>query len=106
MRVIQRIDSDAYREQTLDWRNSASHSIAPRFDVGLTRIHKRLVGLPVEGKSRVIYTLGGTDPLDLSHAYRGCAHQFELARAAMAEVEQLIDAVDEAVISSSGGEQM
>lgn len=103
------VDDTAFRRLTFDFRNQASHSIAPRLEAGFTQMVKRriepfqdmvrqpdgaflLVADPARGV--VSYGFGGTPPLPLSNASAlvGSAH-----RKARAAVEAYLALVAEIV---------
>ncbi|MBK9027932.1 MAG: hypothetical protein IPN98_08815 [Propionivibrio sp.] len=79
--ALQSLDSESYRQQTFDYRNRASHFIAPRLELGevqfVTRSivpATRMVQQPdgsyrqkeIDGKKVVAYDLGGIRPLTLN----------------------------------------
>lgn len=90
-----RLDDKPYRDETANYRNLASHFIAPRIALGLTRAVSRQVVLatkleaqpngryeavPVQGKMVVSYGFGGTEPLDEEIARCGNLAQYRKAR--------------------------
>lgn len=91
---LYRLDDMATRQATSDFRNRASHSIAPRFSRGITRTVTRTVvqatrievngdgsfrDVPISGKTAVSYGIGGIEPLDLDHVYAVNLNQFDIA---------------------------
>lgn len=94
--ALRSIDEDDYLELTRNFRNLASHAIAPRLTVGHTRLIVRGV-LPatthdqqpngtykdtrVPGKQMVSYGLGGTAPLHMPVIYEANLAEFVKASA-------------------------
>lgn len=91
------VDSQAYRLSTRNFRNLASHAIAPRFEFGYTNLVTRSIvpasNLVLQGsgtysavddpsKKHVVYSFGGTPPLDLREVL--AANTVEYMRAAQA----------------------
>lgn len=89
------LDSHGYRKLTYNFRNRASHGIAPRFSVGFTSIVTRTrqqamkleqqpngtyKDVPVPGKLSTCYSFGGTPPLSMQDAWSANLDQFEHAR--------------------------
>lgn len=94
---LQTVDDDAYRELTFDYRNRASHAIAPRFELGHAQTITRLVeqakrmekqadgtyqDVLVPGKMMVGYGYGGTPPLNMEQAQKENLGQFGRALSA------------------------
>ncbi|MBK7324868.1 MAG: hypothetical protein IPI89_01630 [Propionivibrio sp.] len=90
------MDSESYRQQTFDYRNRASHFIAPRLELGevqfVTRSivpATRMVQQPdgsyrqkeIDGKKVVAYDLGGIRPLTLNEIIEtnSCEYHFAIA---------------------------
>ncbi len=80
---------------TGDFRNRASHGIAPRFSVGITstvtrtrqqatKLERQPDGtykdMPVPGQLSTGYGVGGTEPLSMQQAWTANLAQFEHAR--------------------------
>lgn len=80
---LTKLNSPDYKRQTADYRNLHSHTIGPRLGIGETQFVKRSIGEAEElvdnedgtaqwkkipGKLSVIYSFGGTPPLDLDQA--------------------------------------
>lgn len=95
MGLLQSIDDDAYEDVTKDFRNRASHAIAPRFTFGevgfVTRRSVQKMTLEIQsdglwkevavpGKLSVVYGFGGTPPLDMATIWAVNLEQFNLAR--------------------------
>jgi len=95
MASLRKIDDEAYRNVTSDYRNQNSHSIGPRLGIGITRTVVRSVKqatmmskqpdgkymlTPVLGKMSVSYGLGGTEPLDMEKAHAANLDQYRRAR--------------------------
>lgn len=95
MSSLREIDDGHYRRETSDYRNLASHSIAPRLGIGITRAVVRSVvqatemteqadgtfkATPISGKMSVSYGFGGTPPLDMERARTVNLEQFQRAR--------------------------
>lgn len=94
--ALQSLDSESYRQQTFDYRNRASHFIAPRLELGevqfVTRSivpATRMVQQPdgsyrqkeIDGKKVVAYDLGGIRPLTLNEIIEtnSCEYHFAIA---------------------------
>lgn len=92
--TLKKLDDPSNRHATSDFRNRASHTIAPRFSRGITRAVTRAVvqktrfeprgdgyfhDVPIPGQVSVSYGFGGTDPLDLNQVREANVNQFELA---------------------------
>lgn len=91
---LRRLDDKSTRAATLDFRNLASHSIAPRFSIGVTRLVTRRIEQAtrmeqkkdgffyktfIPNETTVCYTLGGTSPLDFDHMFDINLKQFDIA---------------------------
>lgn len=91
---LRQLDGAATRTATADFRNRASHSIAPRFSRGITRAVTRTIvqatriqedgsgvarPVPIPGAFAVRYSHGGTEPLDLDRMRLVNLAQFEIA---------------------------
>lgn len=89
------LDDRGYRALTGDFRNRASHGIAPRFSVGITstvtrtrqqamKLEQQANGtykdVPVPGQLSTSYGVGGTEPLSMQDAWTANLAQFEHAR--------------------------
>lgn len=92
--ALRKLDDQSNRHATSDFRNRASHSIAPRFSRGITRTVTRAVvqatrmepkgdgyfhAVAVPGQISISYGFGGTDPLDLNQVREVNVQQFEVA---------------------------
>jgi len=109
VQAIGQLDDRDYRALTGDFRNRASHGIAPRFSVGFTsmvtrarkqatKLEQQLGGtyidVPVPGKLSTSYGFGGTPPLSMQDAWTANLAQFEHARRAFdAYIELLAQAM-------------
>jgi len=95
MASLRKINDEAYRNVTSDYRNQNTHSIGPRLGIGITRTVIRSVAqatmmskqpdgtyMPtlVPGKMSVSYGLGGTEPLDMEKARAANLDQYRRAR--------------------------
>lgn len=95
IQALGQLDDRGYRRLTADFRNRASHGIAPRFSVGytamVTRTREQATALeeqadntfklvPVPDKMWTSYGFGGTPPLSMEHARETNRAQFECAR--------------------------
>ncbi len=93
--AICRMDNEAYKDATSDYRNRSSHTIGPRLGLGTTRTVTRTVvpatrlergsdgsfhEISIPGKMCVSYGFGGTPPLDLDAVRIENEGQFKLAR--------------------------
>jgi hypothetical protein len=94
--ALGRLDDRGYRRVTVDFRNRASHGIAPRFSVGITSIVTRTrvqaialeqqpdggyLDVPVPGKLATSYGFGGTEPLSMEEAWKANLKQFTCGQA-------------------------
>lgn len=94
VQALGQLDDRGYRALTGDFRNRASHGIAPRFSVGITstvtRTRQQATKLeqqpngtykdvPVPGKLATSYGFGGTPPLSMQDAWKINLAQFEQA---------------------------
>ncbi len=99
------LDGKTFKRETFNFRNRASHSIAPRLEQGFTQMVTRIVGpfetlVPQSGgtfelvldpkRLAVYYGFGGTPPLALDVAATLVADEYKKARAA---VEAYLDLV-------------
>lgn len=106
---LQSIDEDDYLELTRNFRNLASHAIAPRLTVGYTRMVVRRVvpatkmlqqpdgtykDEPIPGKQQVSYSFGGTDPLQMRAVFAANLAEFEKASACF---HAYVDVLDKAL---------
>jgi hypothetical protein len=95
MSMLKKLDDQAYRRRTFDYRNLSSHTIGPRLVIGHTRTITRNVEqamelkeqengfyfeVPIAGKMRVSYGFGGTPPLNINDVRLANLEQFKLAR--------------------------
>jgi len=95
MASLRKIDDQAYRNLTSDYRNRNTHSIGPRLGIGMTQAVVRSVEqttelsrqpdgkyllTPVPGKVSVCYGFGGTEPLDMEMARAANLDQYRRAR--------------------------
>lgn len=95
IQALGQIDDRGYRRVTADFRNCASHGIAPRFSVGYTAMVTRsrvqattlkeqpdntFREVAVPERMTTSYGFGGTPPLSMQHAWETNRAQFELAR--------------------------
>lgn len=95
VQALGKLDDRSYRKQTGDFRNLASHGIAPRLSVGITstvtRAREQAMKLeqqpdgtykdvPITGKLSTSYAFGGTAPLSMHDAWMANVVQFEHAR--------------------------
>jgi len=92
---LRKIDDEAYRNVTSDYRNLNTHSIGPRLAIGVTRTVVRSVEqattmskqpdgtflpVPISGKMSVRYGFGGTEPLDMETVHTANLNQYRCAR--------------------------
>lgn len=95
MIALQNLDGKSYADTTGNFRNKASHALAPRFTLGfvetVTRHRRQAIKIqvgvdghpseqPVPDKMSAVYTIGGTPPLDMDVARLSNLAQFELAK--------------------------
>ena len=98
-------DCKAYRDLTFDYRNLASHGMAPRFEFGYTNfVHRAVVPkseivLNADGtysvnesstKTALSYALGGIPPLMLREMHAVNQSEFDHARAAFEAYRDLL----------------
>lgn len=111
--AIRRLDDATYRQATSNFRNLASHAIAPHFQLGLTNtVVRRVVPTTTlvaqaDGSYReavvpnslsVSYGVGGTGPLAMCDMLDLALKQFSNAKACFAVYAALLDeALDEMV---------
>jgi len=103
--LLHRIDDDAYRKTTFNYRNRAAHAIAPSLAIGhvgfisrqvvqATKLQMQLDGsyrdMPVPGKMVVSYGFGGTPPLDMEAARIANLEQYRRARACFEHYRRLL----------------
>lgn len=97
IQTLGQLDGKGYRRITADFRNRASHGIAPRFSIGhtalVTRAREQATTLeeqpdmsfevvPVPDKMATSYSFGGLPPLLMRQAWEANRAQFECARRA------------------------
>jgi hypothetical protein len=107
MSALQSIDGHDYRDLTSNFRNLASHAIAPRLIVGHTsavvrevRTATHLVEQPdgtfrvevIPGKRQVSYGFGGTPPIPMRTVFDHSVTEFEKARGCFFAYVELLDA--------------
>lgn len=107
MASLSALDDDTNRRATADFRNRASHGIAPRFSVGYTHTVSRsvtqamrpqeqedgrLLEEPIPGRLSVWYGYGGLAPLSLSDLWTTNCSQFRTAEACFAAYISLMNA--------------
>jgi hypothetical protein len=95
VQALEKLDDRGHRGLTADYRNRASHGIAPHFSVGytalVTRTREQATALekqadgtfrlvPVPDKMATSYGFGGTPPLSMEHARETNRAQFDRAR--------------------------
>lgn len=92
--ALQALDGDDYETATKDFRNRATHAIAPRFTYGETEFVTRiweperferqkdgsLRPVEVPKKLQLSYAFGGTGPLDMDATWAVNVEQFNLAK--------------------------
>jgi hypothetical protein len=94
--ALSRLNDEAYRHETTDYRNQVSHAIGPRLGLGVTNQVTRSIEqaealveqpdgtwipTPIPGKVAVSYAFGGMDPLDMERARTANVDQYLRARA-------------------------
>ena len=95
IQALGQLDDRDYRQVTSDFRNRASHGIAPRFSAGITSMVTRTrvqatkseeqpdgsyLVVPVPDKMATSYDFGGTEPLSMDEAWKANLKQFTRAR--------------------------
>lgn len=103
--ALQSMDSETHRQQTYDYRNEASHFIAPRVEFGEVQFvtrrikpYSELVEQPdgtfklIErhGKTCVSYGFGGIRPLTLAEIIETNSQEYDFAVAALAAYSDLL----------------
>lgn len=102
---LEKLNGKEYIAATSDYRNLISHTIAPRFELGFTRLVTRTVVpaqqleqaedgthnvVQVPGKVSVSYGFGGTPPLSLDKVWMANLEQFNLAKVCYQEYLALL----------------
>ena len=113
-------DCKAYRDLTFDYRNLASHGMAPRFEFGHTNSVRRAVVpkseivLNADGtysvdesstKTALSYAFGGTPPLKLREMHAANQSEFDHARAAFEAYRDLLRELLDAIRSAAAAAQ-
>ena len=113
-------DCKAYRDLTFDYRNLASHGMAPRFEFGHTNSVRRAVVpkseivLNADGtysvdesstKTALSYAFGGTPPLKLREMHAANQSEFAHARAAFETYRDLLRELLAAIRSAAAAAQ-
>lgn len=112
MKAIHDLDSDMYRDATLNYRNKASHFIAPRLEEGEVELITRRV-VParklveqsdgtyqqeeIPGKKAVSYGFGGVRPLTLDEIIDVNLREYYLATAGIDAYSALLMEMMEAI---------
>ena len=117
---LTKADSKAYRDLTFDYRNLASHGMAPRFEFGHTNSVRRAVVpkseivLNPDGtysvdesstKTALSYAFGGTPPLKLREMHAANQSEFDHARAAFEAYRDLLRELLDAIRSAAAAAQ-
>ncbi len=107
MIALRRLDSEKHRQATLDYRNKASHFIAPRLEFGEVHLVKRRLQsrsesdelqkfmsdiFPVKDsqEARVVYEIGGVRSLSLVEIVEINSQEYEFAVAALEAYSDLL----------------
>jgi hypothetical protein len=105
MAALQSLDSEAHRQKTFDYRNEASHFIAPRVEFGEVQfVTRRREPFPelvkqADGTARLIehperkcvaYGFGGIRPLTLAEIIETNSQEYDFAVAALAAYSNLL----------------
>lgn len=108
LKELSTLDSESYRQETLNFRNRASHAIAPRFRFGVTNFVTRSIGprtdmilqpdgtyLEIESTTEkaVSYAFGGTPPLDLHEVARLSLGEYIKAVATFYSYQSLLEEI-------------
>lgn len=103
--ALRNLDSDAYRLETLDYRNAASHFIAPRLEIGEVQFVTRQIKLFSElveladdtfqlvdnpDRKCVSYGFGGIRPLSLGEIIEANSREYDFAVAALEAYSNLL----------------
>ena len=117
---LTKADSKAYRDLTFDYRNLASHGMAPRFEFGHTNSVRRAVVPKTEivlnpdgtysmnegsTKTAVSYAFGGTPPLKLREMHAANQSEFDHVRAAFEAYRDLLRELLDAIRSAAAAAQ-
>lgn len=105
LNALRSLDSENYRQQTFEYRNQASHFIAPSLELGEVQIVTRSV-VPathmiqqadgsyrleeIAGKKAVSYAFGGTRPLTLAEIIEANSREYGFAVATMQAYSDLL----------------
>ncbi len=102
---LRSLDSKEYRQQTYNFRNRASHFIAPRLELGEVEFVTRSVETSekmvlqadgsyrmeeVPGKTSIAYSFGGISPLTLKEIIEANSREYELAAIALDAYSDLL----------------
>ncbi|WP_273049467.1 hypothetical protein [Pseudoalteromonas sp.] len=92
LNLLKKLNNSQYVKDTLDYRNLASHSIAPNLVLGETNFVTRTIEQATKmsligdnlcgpvGKTSVVYGFGGTPPINLEEAIKLNYEQYQIAR--------------------------
>lgn len=105
MSALRKIDDEAYRKATSNYRNLNTHSIGPRLGIGMTRAVVRSVKqattmseqadgtylpTPIPEKMSVSYEFGGMQPLNMEEARVANLEQYQRARDCFVKYRDLL----------------
>lgn len=117
---LTKVDCKSYRDLTRNYRNLASHGMAPQFEFGHTNFVRRAVVPKSElvwqadgsfsseatsGKRTVSYAFGGTPPLKLCEMHAANQSEFDHARAAFEAYRDLLRELLDAIRSAAAAAQ-
>lgn len=103
--ALQKLDSKDFGRASYNYRNLASHGIAPRFEIGETNLVKRSIEpwselvdqgdgtyqlVPHPTKKAVCYGIGGTAPLSFKDAHDACSKEYLHALATFHSYQTLV----------------
>jgi hypothetical protein len=97
LKLLDALDSDAYREATQDYRNACSHSIAPHFEQGVVQYVSRYV----YPGPRVSYGFGERAALSHTVAFHDNRKQLLVLKNALVKFELLLSEIFAEVTAAS-----
>ena len=115
-RALQMLDSKEFSRASYNFRNLASHGIAPRFELGETNSVTRSIEprtelieqpdgsyqeVPHPTKKTVCYGIGGTTPLSFHAAYNACAKEYSNALVTFHSYQDLVREIVKALPKNS-----
>lgn len=105
LQALRSLDCEAHRDQTIDYRNRASHFIAPRLELGEVQIVTRSIvpstklvkqddgtyrQVEIPGEKSVSYGFGGIRPLTLDEIIDSNSRQLRFAKEALEAYSEIL----------------